>query len=160
MQQNELTALREETHSKLQAFQTYGGLFFGEDTFCFRGLEDWGHTGAMKDKKSRVKNIIQGILDEQANQTNMRINDPKGLQVLSCACSKYAKERALILGRKDEEDMRKCTRRPSLLLTDLVLKDSDGKLQASGSFTESMSASLNSLTLTREPVKSSSARSA
>lgn len=34
----------------------------------------------------------------------MGIQDPKGLQMLATACSKHAKERALMAGRKDESE--------------------------------------------------------
>eukprot|EP00543_Licmophora_paradoxa_P008821 CAMPEP_0202459696 /NCGR_PEP_ID=MMETSP1360-20130828/37781_1 /ASSEMBLY_ACC=CAM_ASM_000848 /TAXON_ID=515479 /ORGANISM="Licmophora paradoxa, Strain CCMP2313" /LENGTH=122 /DNA_ID=CAMNT_0049080913 /DNA_START=179 /DNA_END=547 /DNA_ORIENTATION=- len=51
--------------------------------------------------------IIQVILEEQGKQRKMGITDPHGLQVLSRACSKQARERALLLGAQDEQDAKK-----------------------------------------------------
>jgi hypothetical protein len=157
-----LIAIKEDARNTLRTFRNAGMVMalLNDEEICIRGLEDWGNPGGINEKRSRVVNIIHTILEEQANQKCMGISDPKGLQVLSSACSKHAKERALLLGRKDEEEMRCRTRRLSITLTDLVKKDSDHKLQASASFTESMSESLNNLALTREQVKPSSARSA
>jgi len=160
--QSELSGIKEEARNTLRAFRRAGCVLsmLNEEEVCLRGLEDWGNPGGLNEKKTRVHNIIHGILEEQANQRQMRINDPKGLQVLSCACSKYAKERALDLGRNDEEEMRSRTRRMSMSLPELVKKDSDSKLEGSGSCPEVLSASLTKLALTREQINSSSARSA
>lgn len=71
---------------------------------CLRGLEDLQKRGGIKEKKNRTRSLIQGVLDEQFNQRQMGIQDPKGLRMLASACSKQARERALLTGKKDETE--------------------------------------------------------
>jgi hypothetical protein len=157
-----LIAIKEDARNTLRTFRNAGMVMalLNDEEFSIRGLEDWGNPGFVNDNRIKVYNIIHTILDEQANQKKMGISDPKGLQVLSSACTRHAKERALLMGRNDEQEMRCITRRLSMTIPDLVKKDSDSKLQASATFTECMSESLTNLALTRQQVKPSMARSA
>ena len=52
----------------------------------------------------RTRDLIQGVLEEQCNQRQMGITDPKGLQVRASACSKQARQRALLAGQNDEKE--------------------------------------------------------
>lgn len=101
---NELGSLREDNRITLRALKKADGNVsaLDSDLFCLRGLEDSLVGGKEKFQKTR-NNIINGILDEQGKQRTMGINDPRGLQVLSRACSKQARERAHERGKSDAE---------------------------------------------------------
>jgi len=75
-----------------------------DNEHCLRGLEDLQRNGSLQDKKMRTRNLIQLVLEEQCNQRQMGITDPKGLQVRASHCSKRARQRALLAGKHDEKE--------------------------------------------------------
>eukprot|EP00545_Synedropsis_sp_CCMP1620_P009871 CAMPEP_0119004132 /NCGR_PEP_ID=MMETSP1176-20130426/971_1 /TAXON_ID=265551 /ORGANISM="Synedropsis recta cf, Strain CCMP1620" /LENGTH=203 /DNA_ID=CAMNT_0006955809 /DNA_START=170 /DNA_END=781 /DNA_ORIENTATION=+ len=105
---SDLQSVREESKSTLKAFKKVGfnATALDEDTHCLRGLEHFQKHGGVREKKSRTRSLIQGVLDEQFNQRQMGITDPKGLQVLASACSKQARERALFAAKNDEKEVK------------------------------------------------------
>jgi hypothetical protein len=102
-----LQAVRQESKTTLKALKKAGfnATALDEDVYCLRGLEDLQKHGGVREKKSRTQSLIQGVLDEQFNQRQMGITDPKGLQVLASACSKQARERALFAAKNDEKEV-------------------------------------------------------
>jgi hypothetical protein len=74
-----------------------------QDKYCLRGLEEIQRKRNNKKVKERVKNTIQSVLEMQRHQRLMGILDPKGIQVFACACSKKAREQALLLAKIDRK---------------------------------------------------------
>ena len=58
----------------------------------------------MLDRSERRKNIVSTILTQQQEQKDAGIDDPKGLQVTSKACTQWARDRAMDVAQKDFED--------------------------------------------------------
>lgn len=55
-------------------------------------------------RSERRKNIVDTILAQQQEQKDAGIDDPKGLQVTSKACTQWARDRALDTADKDFAD--------------------------------------------------------
>ena len=96
--------IRDEIKTTLLALRSSGEHILSQDSenWSYRGIEDFSTAGGLSEKRRRIRNMILGVLDEQNNQRNMGITDPKGIQVQSSACSKSARAKALLLGKNDE----------------------------------------------------------
>eukprot|EP00543_Licmophora_paradoxa_P001685 CAMPEP_0202447896 /NCGR_PEP_ID=MMETSP1360-20130828/6661_1 /ASSEMBLY_ACC=CAM_ASM_000848 /TAXON_ID=515479 /ORGANISM="Licmophora paradoxa, Strain CCMP2313" /LENGTH=267 /DNA_ID=CAMNT_0049065193 /DNA_START=76 /DNA_END=879 /DNA_ORIENTATION=+ len=103
---NDLAFLRIEIKATLKAFKKANNGEAeapDEEEYCLRGLED--NITGLREKRLRITNYIQGILSEQNRQRTMGVSDPRGLQVLSRACSKQARQDALLVGKNDARDV-------------------------------------------------------
>ena len=103
---SDLHSIRDESKRTLKALKKVGldPSALDDNEHCLRGLEDLQRNGSVPDKKMRTRDLIQGVLEEQCNQRQMGITDPKGLQVRASACSKQARHRALLAGQNDEKE--------------------------------------------------------
>eukprot|EP00542_Grammatophora_oceanica_P013171 CAMPEP_0194035162 /NCGR_PEP_ID=MMETSP0009_2-20130614/7623_1 /TAXON_ID=210454 /ORGANISM="Grammatophora oceanica, Strain CCMP 410" /LENGTH=279 /DNA_ID=CAMNT_0038676417 /DNA_START=36 /DNA_END=875 /DNA_ORIENTATION=- len=168
----ELASMKDEAKTTVRALRDVGWnpKALDESRYCLRGLEDWKTRTALRDKKSRIQNIVGGVLEEQANQKKMGISDPKGIQVLASACSKSARERALRIGVSDAQEARAllCSS-PTLLqrrsLTATVLENAlslveDGDVEKASDSLSSVASMTATLALTDQHPPGATARSA
>ena len=61
-------------------------------------------TASSLDRSQRRKNIVETILSQQHEHKESGIDDPKGLQVTSNACTQWARDRAREQAQKDFDD--------------------------------------------------------
>lgn len=106
MQTKDLASVRKEPQHTVTAIRKAGGdaSLLDESHFCLRGLEHMRSKHTYKERRKNQRSIVRHVLDEQDRQRQMGIRDPKGLQVMSSVCTRWARDRALSAAAGDAQD--------------------------------------------------------